>query len=557
MKLKNLLFTTLLAAAGLSLVNKASAAATDVYISGATTYRACVTSAILDQGTNGILVSGSTTCAYVGSSVYKANEAIFHGYLKGSGEGNVEVYIHTYWTGSAAGVYDVAAQNPVAGYIEDPASITGTIPGSSSSGTMGPVAGTNPAAVTNGVLTTYTGTSHAPDAVMSDSLNTSVANVLNTAPPAGSFGVTVTGAGLLSCGNSTRNTSSTASTAGTVGVAPMLWVVGNSAIKPNFSDMSQQAARSVIGGPTSAELFSGLHADKTNWVILVGRNEDSGTRIGAFAEAQFGLISTGLKQYLPTFGGTVVPQTASPGFPASGNPAIPEGGPSATVTGFGEWPTDWTLNTEANIDWTHAGHSGFTGGGDVANCLAASNPVTGLNFTASGTEGDYLAGSPDTDPNVAGGPSGYSNSESVWMVGYLGVADAIGGGAFLTSGTTPAGWTVYPGQTLNGSASVPYGTVLSYNGVQYTGSPSIEQGSYTYWVLEHMYYNPSNTDTNSSTNPQKECVDDIADFLFTYYAASNSSGITDTTGTTLNNAGILYSNMDFTRSAEGVVPTTK
>jgi len=67
-----------------------------------------------------------------------------------------------------------------------------------------------------------------------------------------------------------------------------------------------------------------------------------------------------------------------------------------------------------------------------------------------------------------------------------------------------ARFTVVGGQTLSSGAGVPGGTVLSYAGVQYNNITSVEDGAYSYWVYEHMYYNPNNTDTNSNTTVQKE-----------------------------------------------------
>jgi len=69
MKLKQLLLATLLATAFAAFVNSASASAVDIYISGRHHIPAPVTAAILDQ-TNGMLQSGSTTCAYLGTNVY-------------------------------------------------------------------------------------------------------------------------------------------------------------------------------------------------------------------------------------------------------------------------------------------------------------------------------------------------------------------------------------------------------------------------------------------------------------------------------------------------------
>jgi hypothetical protein len=146
------------------------------------------------------------------------------------------------------------------------------------------------------------------------------------------------------------------------------------------------------------------------------------------------------------------------------------------------------------------------------------------------------------------------SSQSVWLVGYIGVADAVKNGTFTVGTGSTAG-------TLSSGAGVANGTVLNYNGVPYTGILSVEHGSYTFWVLEHMYYNPNNT-TETPAPPaaatvQKNAIDDIADFIYTFYAPTNLNGVTDATGATTNVAGVPYSAMDFTKSKEGAVPTAQ
>ncbi|MEI9999469.1 MAG: hypothetical protein WDO13_10035 [Verrucomicrobiota bacterium] len=60
------------------------------------------------------------------------------------------------------------------------------------------------------------------------------------------------------------------------------------------TNITQQAAAALIGsGSIFQSLLTGLNndPDTANAFYLVGRNEDSGTRIGAYAESQFGVTS--------------------------------------------------------------------------------------------------------------------------------------------------------------------------------------------------------------------------------------------------------------------------
>jgi hypothetical protein len=326
----------------------------------------------------------------------------------------------------------------------------------------------------------------------------------------------------------------------------MVWVLGNCYGGPPFINIDQQDAAGLVQGPVSAMLLTGASSDEDNYVVLIGGGEASGSHIDALAESQAGVtMPWGLQQYLPTFTNNQATQPASPGYPASGNPPVPEGGAGATIATLGLWPADWTLNSEYNIDWTSSGVSGFCQDSDVANCLSALNPVASLSFAKSSLYGDVGHGG-TAARNAKGAPDTFSASSNVWLVGYLTAAAAIGNGSVSYS------WT---GEGyLSNNAGVSNGVILNYCGSSYSGIQSVENGSYTFWMYEHMYYSRNNTDTNSNSNPQKETVDDIADALFLVFASTNSSGITDPSGTTVNVSGILYNNMNSGRGIEGSIP---
>lgn len=507
-----------------------ASAQTTIHIAGATTYRAAVNAAILGSSGSGggILVTGSTTYAYDNSStsgVWGASAVIIHGYLSNGGS---EVYIKEYWTGSAAGVFDVANSNAFTGWIDTPASVSGTIPGCAA---ILVSTGTN----IHGLSYTKTDNS-APDAAMSDVKASTIAYEIAGSTGSGSaYGTIITNAitnlTLVDAGNSTRNPSSSAKSKGTVGVAPMLWVLGNnttgttSATAP-FSNITQQNVNELVGyGAVPLQAFTGLTTDSNNWVCLIGRNEDSGTRITAFAEGQAGYGPATVKQYIPAY--TVSPSPKTQGA-SGGNPQIDEGGVGAVISSLGLWPGDWAVNTEPSVYWASTnGHSGFNGGGDVAACLSATNTVTSGSFAKSSAYNatiDALAGDSEAASNATGQPSGWVQGTSkVYLVGYLGVADAVGGGSL----TAPAG--------------AVGGVVLSYNGVTYSET-AVENGQYTYWTFEHLYKgNISGVTANT--------VDDIADNLYTTAAQTNTSGVT--AANQANNVGILYTNMHVSRDGEG------
>jgi hypothetical protein len=234
--------------------------------------------------------------------------------------------------------------------------------------------------------------------------------------------------------------------------------------------MTQEAARALFQtGEVSQSFFTGgsTTADFANYIYLTGRNEDSGTRIGALAESQFGV---------------------------TGNPVQFQIGDGSTVyTPIQKFPANSTLNTEPQISWAPAGHSGYAGGSNVAFALEYVDPGTSLTF-ASGKNSN--------------------NSGASYFVGYLGITDAL---------------SAISGHTTNATA-------LSYNGIpfSYTG---VENGSYTFWTREHCYrLTAHNGDTYGNT------IDAIADLL---YAVDTDATYSGSTGVVTHN----YNNGAYTATA--------
>ena len=111
-----------------------------------------------------------------------------------------------------------------------------------------------------------------------------------------------------------------------------------------------------------------------------------------------------------------------------------------------------------------------------------------------------LAAGPHAQSVFASENSGNSN-----FIGYLGVADA---GGFST-------------------VSVNGGTVLTYNGVA-PSTANINNGSYSFWSYEHMYYLSSGAGSISGTT--LTFVNNLANNLAATYASYSSGGVAAPTG---------------------------
>jgi hypothetical protein len=369
--MKSLKSLSLAVLAGTALSGVASAQ-TIIHVAGSTAFRSGATAAIVD-----VLSTGGKTvfAGYTGSSLLGAGAStLANGVLPTTANPNpanaATVVVECYWTGSLAGLVDLVASNNSGSYIDESNSTNATAINA------GPVNTSNyssTAAIASPVVV-----SHAPDMTMSDSVKTTIQKELATAsfsPGTTSIGSYSSIAALAAaCGSNSvvdSGTSGNASDAGFVGIVPFEWVAGNGA-STTITNMSQQAADGLITHgflPQSYLTGGSAAADTANYYYLIGRNEDSGTRIGAFSEAQFG-VTNPPDQY-----------TVS-GATAALYPVTP-------------------LNTELGIYWNITGHSGYATGGNVASAL--------------GTPGGAITFSSGQAPE---------NSGSAYFIGYLGAADA-------------------------------------------------------------------------------------------------------------------------------------
>jgi hypothetical protein len=192
-------------------------------------------------------------------------------------------------------------------------------------------------------------------------------------------------------------------------------------------------------GPLS--LFTGNQSDETTVVYSTGRNLDSGTRMTALSDTDFG-VNNDIVQWVPTVTNTTTTPT--------------------TVTTQARYP----ITTVDGISTAPLGNGGESSGGTLRGYL--------LEQIASSV---YTNGSSLN----SGGEGGGSNFTGGYYATYLGTSDAA---------------NVLP-PTVSGSLAA---TELQYCGVPYSATAT-EEGSYTFWSYEHMYLNP-NIGTNSNAFAQ-------------------------------------------------------
>jgi hypothetical protein len=430
---------------------------TVVNVVGSSAFRGAVTTAQVTQlshaGAN--LPGGVADSASIGGTLGSASLSLVHGYLA---DGTTEVVFRNHWTGSAAGAYDLSAANNVS---QLPTSVA--------------VSTTN-----NNTLATGSDTDlAAPDAAFSDVQAGDAAAALSTGLNGANFSTPITSAGLLNAGTVAGKDTG-------VAVATFKWVLGNSAIAPanwaaqGYNLTQQQAATLISNGLINLTTITANPADATTYVVMVGRNEDSGSRILYQAESLGGgtlgnnnAFGAPTKQFMLKQNGVAYP--TGPSNSTGSYPAIAAVAGADGITGFQLWPrlqatpanTGWTVSTISGLTWKVVGHSGYNGGGDVKFILATQNPVT-----LSGHFADGFTGLP-------------AGATAVYFVSCLGSSDAGG---------------------------VTGGTVLKYNGVTYSDN-AVYEGQYTLYTFEHEYYKPS------LAGSVKTAADGLADVLLGFTSA--------------------------------------
>jgi len=409
MKLLKTLTLGTLAAASIG----TASAQTTLHICGSTAFRNGASAAIIDYLSSNLAPGSShvyagTTVATTSEGILSAGAALYaNGTVGTTGSGTATLIVETYWTGSLAGVVDVTAGNTTGLYI-DPSNLT-----TAQLSQINSTAGYATAGSQYGGGVEFSGTvttkAYIPDMAFSDSYQGTISKELatgqfvNSSTPVGSYG-SISALATACAGSSIKQagTSSGAGGAGFEGIVPFEWVLGNvqnSAVTSAISNISQQAARGLVSdGYVPQSYLTGTNngtTDTANYFYLVGRNEDSGTRIGALSESQFGVTSSPVQ--------FEVTATSS----------------TAPVTALQEYPVT-PLNTELNIQWNTLGHSGYASGSNVSSAL--SSPENATPLAAFSGESD-------------------ENSGASYLIGYVGATDAAtainGGGKALTYNGVP------------------------------------------------------------------------------------------------------------------------
>ena len=189
---------------------------------------------------------------------------------------------------------------------------------------------------------------------------------------------------------------------------------------------AQQFRNLATNGNTPASLFTG-NASHTTPVYLTGRNDGSGTRVSVLAETGYG-YSQLLQQYKGTTSGS---------------------GSSIVLSALQLWPTADGTNVSNIYNTDTAGNGGYFSGGTVATVVSGNSTTVQVK----GPTGTNI-GSPKT----------------VFVVGYLGTNDS---NTAVTNGAIPLSYN---------------GVSLTVNSEGITNPEVIQNGAYTLWANEQLYW---------------------------------------------------------------------
>ncbi|MEI6083039.1 MAG: hypothetical protein WCS70_01930 [Verrucomicrobiota bacterium] len=290
--------TMVAGAAALAIAGSASAQTVTLRITGSTAFRGATHNAIL------AMLQTNRVYGYAGTSFTGAGQAQFIGTTI---VGNIPVIIKTSWAGSVGGIQTLT-QNRTDGsntkWMNNDASLT-------VGGASGLSSGPYDAPVT-------------ADVAMSDTFQ-----------------------------GQTPYTSPTL-TKVTVGVVPFAWV-RNTGCPSGVDNMTTlQAQLFLASGSLPIGLFTG-NTNDTVIVSLIGRDQDSGTRVVSFAEPAFGVFSAPFQNQLAVNGV----------FGANGST-------TNSITGIQPYPDTTVLG-----DFYASPTAGYASGGTVAGLLRTPNALTG------------------------------------------------------------------------------------------------------------------------------------------------------------------------------------
>lgn len=315
MKVSKILITGVV---GLGLASQAHANNTN-YLVGSTAFRSATYNAI-----RALYNPGFIEVTYGNATASKCNQMMWIGTATNSGIAGTTV-IKANWSGSVGGTRAIDGGILTGGFIADNKA-AGNYPTVTTAAN-----GTDPAF--------YDQTLHKPTVSMSDSFQ-----------------------------SSTKYTT-TALNDDTVGIVPFEFIKNKGANTDshwaNLGNVTDPLIRVLLAGPLKLSLFTGNSAD-TNFVYAVGRSNDSGTRLGAFADTQFGIFTT--------------PQQ----FDISAGPTL-------------------TLDNHPDVEGnpTSDGSQGYISGGDVATAMSVAGSSTAADPFNGGTGWYAIAYVGISDANTA------------------------------------------------------------------------------------------------------------------------------------------------------------
>jgi hypothetical protein len=327
-------------AAALACASLASAATT-LKITGSTAYRNSTTSAIIQL----MNANGGYKAAYVSTDVTptegalkKAKFSVFQGNITGADN---PVTIQCAWAGSVGGIDTVVNNRTLANSWID----VSELPGS------------------NGILTgasidTFESASTA-DATMSDTLQSTT---LFPTP-----------------GLNSRE----------LAIVPFVWMKNNG-FPSSVTNITSLQARALLQGFSPLSIFTGDNADAGTFVLAVGRDQDSGTRVAALADSGYGALTNPLQWRINISGSQVV--SAEP-FPATtlfgityevGTTGYDSGGKVVAALNATDSITKPVKDENGDEIVSGAYYIGYAGTGDAKSLTGhTQNSTTGV-FTATG-----------------------------------------------------------------------------------------------------------------------------------------------------------------------------
>jgi hypothetical protein len=341
-----LLKTLTAASLALALVSSANAASYTVHISGSSAFRKAVHAAIVHVLTGPVANWKDTT-----KNLGNCSQAVFQGTI-----GSDTYTIETSWSGSASGVSAVATGTNITNWMTSANSMSSV----SATTTQGAVSFTVSASsgFTAAGLNSPTTESAVSDLAMSDAFQ------------------------------STTKYTSPLLTDKIVGVVPFYWVAGKGA-NAGITNVTPLQVQALLTGGLPTSQFTGSSADESGFTVAIGRDEDSGTRICAFAEGGYG-VNTLAVQYQPTISSGVITNLVP--WPANTvNGTLYPLGDSGESSG-GTLATDLSATVGAGNSAGATDVVGYLGESDAASAVAAGGRYLTYNGQSFGA-GAGLAGS--------------------------------------------------------------------------------------------------------------------------------------------------------------------